>query len=74
MVAMLRASSPWAHLPIFELSELPKTVTTYGGPKDPFLKVVDSYVIDGDGNVSVERQVFARGYVDQIDVAVSVSV
>ena len=45
-------------------------VTTYGGPRDPFVKVVDRYTKDADGNTQIERQVLARGYLKNVQCEV----
>ena len=49
----------------------PERITTYGGPKDPFRKIVDEFRLDSDGVLHVNRSVYARGYVDTFDCTVS---
>lgn len=46
-------------------------VTTYGGPKDSYRKMVDEFRLDENGILHVNRSVYARGYVDSFNCTVS---
>ena len=49
---------------------IPEKVTTYGGPRDPFVRMIDRMTVV-DGTLQIHRQVLARSYAKQLTASVS---
>lgn len=50
-----------------------KKETTYGSPEDDFIRIEDWYFLNGD-RLEIEKKVFARGYLKQVECEVKFDV
>lgn len=51
------------------VADHPEKLTTYGGPRDTFTRIVETFRFEGD-MMHVERREYARGYVPSIQCVV----
>lgn len=57
---------------VFVGPSLPQKVTTYGGPEDNFAKIVETFTVDDEGVMHVDRCVQYKAPIDFISVNVKV--
>ena len=57
---------------VFVGPRLPEKVTVYGGPKDDYTKIVETYTLDDEGTMHVDRCVQYRAPIDYISINVKV--
>ena len=55
---------------VFVGPALPQKVTVYGGPKDEYTKIVETYTLDDEGTMHVDRCVQYKAPIDYISVSI----
>jgi hypothetical protein len=53
---------------VFVGPSLPEKVTTYGGPEDNYTKVVETFTMDDEGTLHVDRCVQYKAPIDFISI------